>query len=185
MKLFFGIWLGIVCGSVTVYAAYKYVASDVSFTPSDEGWNVKNVEEALNNLYSRKKASNPVLVGSGNISYNSSVTTLSNVPANLSEVGSNYLSLENNIFTVKEDGYYIIYCAVGSNMNRLTDVSYSGYVQIEVNGSVSVYAYQSYDIYTINHIILKLSAGDTIIGKYRADGGNFTKRAEYKVFYAG
>ena len=42
----------ILCISGTVYATYVYRANDISYVPSDENWNVTNVEDAINNLKS-------------------------------------------------------------------------------------------------------------------------------------
>lgn len=42
----------IICISGTVYATYVYRANDISYVPSDENWNVTNVEDAINNLKS-------------------------------------------------------------------------------------------------------------------------------------
>lgn len=41
----------IVCIGGTVYASVKYFANDISFTPKNSNWNVKNVGEALDALY--------------------------------------------------------------------------------------------------------------------------------------
>ena len=50
-KIMLGFILGgIVFGCVGIYAA-NYLASDISYTPSDESWEVTNVSEALDELY--------------------------------------------------------------------------------------------------------------------------------------
>jgi len=51
-KLFIGIIIGALLSGVTVYAASTYLSKDVTFTPTNSEWNVSNVEEALNDLYS-------------------------------------------------------------------------------------------------------------------------------------
>ena len=56
VKIIIGFILGILCSSITVYAAYKYVASEVSYTPADSEWNVGSVEEALNELRKETKS---------------------------------------------------------------------------------------------------------------------------------
>ena len=38
---------GIFFSCLTVYAAYQYVASEVSYTPADKNWKVESVEEAF------------------------------------------------------------------------------------------------------------------------------------------
>lgn len=49
-KIIFGILIGIILTSSTVYAI-NYVAKDILFEPSNDNWNVDNVEDALNDLY--------------------------------------------------------------------------------------------------------------------------------------
>lgn len=41
----------LIVGTGTVYATYSYLASNISFTPTDSSWEVTNVEDALNDLY--------------------------------------------------------------------------------------------------------------------------------------
>ena len=55
VKLFAGIIIGILCSSITAYAAYNYLASEISYTPADKNWNVNSVEEALNQLHDKYK----------------------------------------------------------------------------------------------------------------------------------
>ncbi len=55
IKFIMGVVVGICCCSIAVYAADQYVASEVSYSPSDKNWKVKSVEEALNDLYAQKK----------------------------------------------------------------------------------------------------------------------------------
>ena len=42
-----------ICSGVTAYAAYQYIASEVSYHPADQNWNVNSVEEALNELHNQ------------------------------------------------------------------------------------------------------------------------------------
>lgn len=61
--------LGVISGTcISVYAAYNYYAKDISFTPKNENWQVDNIEDAINDLYS-----------SQNMEYKKSIETL-NVP---------------------------------------------------------------------------------------------------------
>lgn len=53
IKLFLGIFIGIICSGITVYAA-SYLAKDIAFVPSDKNWEVSSVEEAINDLYNTK-----------------------------------------------------------------------------------------------------------------------------------
>ena len=186
IKLMIGIIIGALCSAITVYASTQYLANEVSYTPSDENWKVTNVEAALNELYDREKHSNPLLVGSGSTRYSSSVTTPTIITAHkLKEEGIPYLQLENNVFTVKKEGNYIIVLAVGSDMQSMSATSYSGWAGIEINNEEVLGAGQSYDMYACHSKILNLKVGDTIVGKYKADGGNYMKRAQYDIFYVG
>ena len=50
-KYIIGFVLGIiVCGSIGTVVALNYNAKNVSYTPSDENWNVNNVEDAIKDL---------------------------------------------------------------------------------------------------------------------------------------
>ena len=46
-----GIIIGIVLTGTSVYAAYKYQASEVGYTPSNSNFKVDSVEQAINELY--------------------------------------------------------------------------------------------------------------------------------------
>ena len=52
-KLITGFILGIITCSGIVYAA-NYLASDISYEPTDASWEVSNVNDALNDLYNMK-----------------------------------------------------------------------------------------------------------------------------------
>lgn len=185
VKLFIGIFIGILFSSVSVYAAYKYLAIDVTFTPSDSNWNVTNVEEALNDLYSKKiLIEEPILVGSGNIGYSSAKTSVTRIPSTLHQ--STYMSLNNNEFTVKKEGYYLITFAVGSNLNSNSrGLGWNGYTYIYLNNAQKTYISQSWDMFKTSYIIEKLNADDTIYFGYRGNGGADPKRSEYRIFYIG
>lgn len=179
-----GFILGVICCSMTVYAAYNYFASEVSYTPSDKNWNVNSVEEALNELYKIGKPS-PVLVGSGSVRFSSGVTTLSDITAYPLEDTNNILQLENNVFIVEKSGVYIITCGIGSDMQGMVATSFSSSVQVQINGEKKCGAAQSYDMYLTDFAILDLKKGDTIVGKYQGDGGSYLKRAGYQILYIG
>lgn len=44
--------VGILFSCISVYSYHNYIAKDVVFTPDNQVWNVNNVEQALNDLYS-------------------------------------------------------------------------------------------------------------------------------------
>lgn len=54
IKFFIGIMVGILLSGITVYAAYSYLASDITFTPSNIEWDVNNVNDALDYLYNEE-----------------------------------------------------------------------------------------------------------------------------------
>ena len=54
MKKTFILILGIIIGtSITAYAAYKYNANEIGYTPGNENWKVENVDTAIKELYKR------------------------------------------------------------------------------------------------------------------------------------
>ena len=70
LKVFVAVVIsGIVFTGIGVYAANTYLAHDISYTPSNENFEVSNVEDALNELY---EASNPKMtkgiLKTGNVS---------------------------------------------------------------------------------------------------------------------
>ena len=187
IKLILSFLVGMLCSSITVSAIYMYIASDVTFQSSNKDWKVDNVGAALNDLYHKQStATRALLVGSGNIVYHSlNATSLANIPSQLAQGGNDYVSLQNNVFTVKKAGNYIIFYMTGSHMDREYATSYSGFINIYINGSIKVDAQQSYDGTICDSITFSLKVGDTIVGKYRSDGGDFYKRATYIIYYAG
>jgi hypothetical protein len=84
IKLFIGILIGLVFGvSAAVGATALYNSSEVGFTPTDSNWNVNNVEDAINDLYSDKIRpkliySNPsnISIRETNIAIDSNVDTI-------------------------------------------------------------------------------------------------------------
>ena len=50
-KYVLGLITGLLITGTVVYAAYKYQASEVGYTPSNENFNVDNVEDAIEELY--------------------------------------------------------------------------------------------------------------------------------------
>ena len=54
--------LGLLVASTTVYAAYKYQAGEVGYTPSNSNFSVDNVEDAIEGLYDKITKPDAVLV---------------------------------------------------------------------------------------------------------------------------
>ena len=88
--------LGLILAGGTVYAVVS--ASQVIYT-TDKNAEIKNVEQALNELYKIKNTT-PILVGHGLNSYSSGVTTETKVIGTLDN--NEILELNNNIFTTKK-----------------------------------------------------------------------------------
>jgi len=80
-KLITGFILGIIACSGIVYAA-NYLASDISYEPTDASWEVNNVNDALNDLYENSKSNNepvtnsPILIYTGSRSGSVNVKNL-------------------------------------------------------------------------------------------------------------
>lgn len=55
-KILFIFMVGIMLCSGIVYATTLYKATDVSYEPTDESWEVANVSDALNSLYASGKS---------------------------------------------------------------------------------------------------------------------------------
>lgn len=49
-RLFIVITTAVICITGTATAAYVYTAKDIGYQPSDEAWNVNNVNEAINDI---------------------------------------------------------------------------------------------------------------------------------------
>ena len=82
-KIIYGIIIGIVLCSGIVYAA-SYLASDISYTPSDTSWKVSNVNDALNDLYSNRNDGNrPVYLS---YDYNSTSETKRSIFVNKGDI---------------------------------------------------------------------------------------------------
>lgn len=47
--------LGILMASVSIVVATNYTASEITYTPKDSNWNVSNVSDALDSIYSKVK----------------------------------------------------------------------------------------------------------------------------------
>jgi len=52
-RVLFFILGGIFFSSITAYAATTILSKDVKFTPQNTAWDVENVEEAINSLYTK------------------------------------------------------------------------------------------------------------------------------------
>ena len=170
-KFFLLIIICVICVTSSVYAVVKYQANQIAY-------NNTTVDEALDDLYSMRSGTK--VVGRGDLAFDSSDTTPTKVTA-ISSENSN-LSINNNTYTVKKRGMYIIIGIVGSNEASTNGSSFSAHTKIYINNSeISGKASQSYSIYGVRHWELNLNVGDTIDIYAYGDGGNYKKRAVYYI----
>ena len=78
-KTMLGVVLGIVIGATTTVVASTLLASNISYNPKDKTWNVNNVEEAINDLYSNSGSAGIFVTKGGTIS-NDFKYTISSLP---------------------------------------------------------------------------------------------------------
>ncbi len=52
-KTIIGIIIGIVVGTISTVVASSYIASNIAYTPKDSTWKVDNVEDAIDELYTK------------------------------------------------------------------------------------------------------------------------------------
>ena len=103
-RIFSFILGAILFSGVTVFA-YSISSKDIAFTPTNENWQVTNVEEAINDLYTKKIAN--LIVHSSNNFEGTTTATVSDF-----EVDKYYLCTSNirNLVTTQEiTGAEIIY----------------------------------------------------------------------------
>ena len=124
-KLIIGFILGgLIFGSIGIYAA-SYYAKDVSYEPSDASWEVNNVDEAINSLYSMKQE----------------LDTLKSVGDATSDdiaEGKTAVVKGNLVTGTKSDSTTVIYLGTGNSFNL---TSYEGYEKFTAdNFIVEVYS---------------------------------------------
>lgn len=122
--------------------------------------------------------SNP-LVGSSVVGFSSGTTTETKMPITINN--SNYISVSNNIITIKKAGNYTMSLAVGSNRNNANGCSYNGMVSLYINNQQQIFIYQSYDAMTTNANTFKLNVGDTVYAAYSGNGGSYPKKASFSM----
>lgn len=109
IKLFVGIIVGIILSSGVVYAIN---ANLIEYTPQDENWNVNNVTDALNNLYTEKHFSAVTFLGKNTVNGNTTMTYTFNEDVDLGFV---VITASNNI---DDSSYY------SAQINSLTIGNY-------------------------------------------------------------
>ena len=124
IKLILGFILGaIIFGGIGTVVAVTLLASNISYTPSDTTWNVNNVKEAIDELYSKKKPLLISYIGKNSILGNTTMTYTFNEDV---ELGMIILSASNDI---SDPSWYITDIqSLSSGSYRLIDnstISYS------------------------------------------------------------
>ena len=125
---------GLIFSCITVYAAYKYQASEVGYTPSNSNFKVDNVEDAIEELYNNGYYK----VGTA-IYYN----PVSNTKCSESQVTTNYTENGNNgIPTEIKTGcmkWYVIHDD-GDKVSVILDHNTTAVKSWKTNGSNVIYA---------------------------------------------
>lgn len=157
-KIFCFLLGGIIFCSITVLAT-SVLAKEIVFVPDDTTWEVNNVEDAINSLYSNND--NIRLVSA----FVSRFKDFSAVAASVSLVDNDYVNVDDNIVTIKETGNYKLFYYVfrGYNVYKYT----YEYVINEVG--TNVVTDTSY--YNTDTVELNLKEGDTLYlrGKFLED----------------
>lgn len=175
IKVFISIIItSILCISGTVYATTKYLASDIIYKD-------KTVENALDELYEQSGIN---LIATGELEFLSNLTT---TDLNMKLENEKYLSLENNTFTVLQDGVYLISYALGSNeykymSQNIRKIYNTIHINVYINDGLIDSIFAHADSFETNYQIKNLNKGDKINVKVQGNGGSFYKRAKLKIY---
>mgnify|MGYP000515321545 FL=1 len=88
--IFLVILICLIFSSISIYAAIKINSKDIGFTPKNSEWQVDNVEEALNELYSNKIKGNRNFVEDGlfaNLDYKNTQNFIYGINAQITDEG--------------------------------------------------------------------------------------------------
>lgn len=83
------------------YAAHKYLANEIEFTPSNKNWNVSNVSDAINYLYEKRNSSTIIDYITNGIPVNKGL-----IPKLESNKGSNGEAISNSPIYKSYDAWY-------------------------------------------------------------------------------
>ncbi len=113
-RLFIFIIGGVFFASVTLYAANVYYANSIKYTPTDSSWNVTNVNDALNNLYSMKTELDTIKgIGdatAGDIASGKTAVVKGEKVTGTKTGDTNYKVYEfNNVSAIASDNYHATY----------------------------------------------------------------------------
>lgn len=151
-KIIFGIITGmILCGGL-VYAA-SYLASDVTYKPDDETWNVSNVKDALDSLYENAASNNGAMSAK---KYSNTGTT------------SQTTTFEETVTSSKK--MMIILQTISSNAT-----GESSAVSVTVNGEEQTLTDlgASAPIYDSKYVILSLKENDVVVATAKRNKGTY------------
>ena len=150
-KLITGFILGIITCSGIVYAA-NYLASDISYEPTDASWEVSNVNDALNDLYN---SSGNTVIASG---ISSGCLNSYNITPKVDE---SLIELNGVKMKLKKSGTYNIYYGVYGLVSGSNYPSISLYINNKLIFNKNTYAFEMN--YPINGVYtVDLNEGDEI-----------------------
>lgn len=157
-----------------VYATTKYLASDIIYKD-------KTVESALDELYDQSGIN---LIATGELEFLSNSTTTN---LNMRLENEKYLSLENNTFTVLQDGVYLISYSLGSNeykymSQNIRKIYNSIYIDIYINDELIDTIAAHADSFETSYQIKNLNKGDKINVNVSGNGGSYYKRAKLEIY---
>ena len=146
-KVIFGFLLGILVSTITVYAV-NYTANEISFTTTKNS-NVKNVKDALDDLYANKKTK--VLLASNLSSRTEQTVSATSIP--------NYQNLTEDNFIIEVTGINYaenvsdreVVNSISKSYNTSTgDITVGKLKTFYYNGgNYSFLVYNTYNIYCI------------------------------------
>ena len=176
-KLIIGIVIGaILISGISVYATGQYLASQVDYTTSKNG-NIKNVEQALNDLYTKINNSNVIVSANRTFSSGDMTPTKFNFTIN----DNSFFTQSNGILTTSKSAKYIIFMSVGDNTNCEGYHSYSSFFELYVNNKKVKDFHVGAACYDVQYYVVDLNLGDTLYAVSYGDGGNYAKKATINI----
>jgi len=141
-KIIFGIVIGIILCSGIVYGVNLYKSEDIQYQPSDAGWEVSNVSDALNDLYSNSSSETVLIASSKSKPFNYTVKSGRYL---IVAVGGLCKSSDNNMasHTLTIDGIVTSWDYVSEQKNNAASGSYfartnTAYKMVEVNSTINI-----------------------------------------------
>lgn len=122
---------------VSVYATYSILANDIGYTPSNDSWNVDNVQDAINYLYDKTNVLNDLDCVSSQVHHNSNTQFDINLGFVPTKFYASYHWNNENM------DLYVLY---DSQINNNFYLSY-----YETNGNAMIENYSSRFMFEDNH----------------------------------